>query len=1704
MELVDDDDKIPGGPPRAQKRKASKSPELPVEAAAVAGSEEAVAPAAPLKKERKEKLTTCPPQQILSHINYSNPGQVGLLEYSLRQIAYCDANHDSIIEDNPLNKQVIQAGLPEGKRPLQDKTPIGEDQIVQLVAPGLAEFVRRGLESNKDVGTIDNLGIFDTQYPAAPARPGSAAIAPPVTFSRKYSAHRICLTGAPLPGRPDVRQTVTIADIVTFFKSVIGTDRRFGILYDSTNVSVEDILENTRLAEESKANPTTSDNTLPVYYPRETFYDPAGKFNIVLRDKFKKFAYGGKMISVIETPNQRSQRNGPVLYNPYTSSKDPTTLFYTKFHITMNSPDYNFKSGDCRVMTVFTKEMPQKGGSPPLFKEIYRASDLDANKEGAHIAYLSALEIAEKLDKASPKALEAKETASAAAQSKRIGDQGQGLSGLLLDERDWTLYERTSKDDTGEEGDGYQKDGSLCFGIPWSPDRPFLAFSLVIGNIFFYVFNVNNYGYGVLLVPEDLLGEVDPFFLEKEYIRNLQLLKEAAKLPPELEIPDAPQNYKTILDAYNAKIKVFLDGKRRRIEELFKAIPTPYNPEKKDSIQPLVEWIMSILEYYYCVTSNPILNEAAYPEELCSSAFNFYQALKEDIVADRYGDNEQLIYTAAQNLKLIQSFLSQYRFREATELQEETNQSLTNDIRSLLSTWMQPRGARGVSPFEIESVTRLFLQFREIRRNDNLVEYYKEILTFFSQSIDAAHKPVRHGELLQELDAIQGDTWSTSQEKEEMLVQAQAAREAQAQRAAAAAKRAVAEKLKELARQAKRLAKEKAKKERAEAAAAAKAKKEQEKEKEKQLRKKLKEAERAAKKLQKDPAMKRIFNRGNTVSKISKHGGIKAGQPIRRFRGGAKTFRLSRATRIVQSQTRRTHTPFSQHGSGLGNFLSIQQSDHNSVLDRKYRVNQYYERRILGHEIEDLLNTTVPTIKEIESDKEINAIPTHAVAFFYLYLTAIVRAKDQIKDKEPEEELSSNTYYFKLLRLEQFFLNILYTIQRNYRTFHESAEHIGKMYPSFKVHMYAYELFLAFIQLKNSKPEAVYYGLADECVQQIYGFIVHPDFSSLASDYGITGTTSRNLVKLTNETIIPILNKIREVTDAELLEKNTENANRRAGLFCERLQERLITEWLARFILHLGDHILDPDTDEAGVDPDTIYPEYTLDDGRRKPIQYRKTKDIEAEEEQAIMMDAAGYYREFLDEFNEKHKAWRKAQMRVNGNANNDDEDPPPPGSRYHEAVRYLGIVKGTPPRGPPKPGSEAASTVSGSHVRGIDSNVGSVDGLSGTGSHTSGSPREGARAPLPKQPNFGSENENSDENAKFMKPADTKRAKGDAPARPQELLATVEEEPYYNKMFVNEEGEEGEKGEVVMNLDKNPQPVPIRPMGLISPQALLMRRGVLRPSGSFTAVGGPAASAGPALLTQPQYEESESEEEAPPPPPPPFELPFTVTRRITGLSAYARGRLPFVPLSATLFRTIASLDVDSSHDVLLVFNRETLEQIRAALSISAHQHISPLFRPTQVGEINIEQSPYDQSIFSRIAPPDRKRKRKGSNEEDDVELEDRSGVARVAPIPIKTIQEVKPYAFDRYNYRQPLLRKKAVYSPIGALEEEEEEEDLNQGGLSENNSLEHVSARAAEALVSLKHSHVGNLNHSPVAAAMDNEGEGEGEAGLDEDEEGL
>jgi hypothetical protein len=1033
--------------------------------------------------------------------------------YFQRIIAVSDSIHDSIIDNGGVH--LVQEGLPGQTAPAPPDIISNEDTLlnrISIVPEGggagggaaaggggggifLKNFISDNLPplpanpAEVSYGVVDDR-TFTLRYPSVGLAEGTPGT------ERRYMMRRIRMSA---PGDGGSHDSITLDGLFDSISPLLN-GRNFAFVYDATAIPIDSIFTNTKLAAGAGgAAGAAGGQSKTIYFakPREEVYDPASKFNINDKNRFGRFGeHFCKLI--VEDPD-----NPPITYSHYNGSPvDPAEHFFSSFDIQMNPVVINTTSGSCSVESIFTD--PQQKN-----KEVYRANEYLAEKSWAQKMLLHHQRARNFIATA------------AAAQSKRLGDEGQGLSCFTFPARKWRIYNRESKNYEEEEFP------APSFFIPWSQDRPFLTYSLLLGNAFFYVFNANKYGYAALFIPQQVLGRLDPYLPLLQYIdyftkvpqnpgriqgdaaevyRNINILRGKyenleIRLNAELIAAGTEGDFITrirsiltaVLVCFNEQTKKpnipNLDMKR--LEHLFGIQEEFYEGVKDDRKEPLLENLPELRKDFFELEQFQKLPEGLFQQPpvaaaaggggaaMAAAPFNFDEYAKEETAVrtkvDRYIAG---IRTALELPVRVGRAAAGAGGRGAAAAggggeDEDAAQQIRN-------------------PFEESAAAELFVELRTIRRS-LYWDSFKSILDRLrGLAGPAAPMDIRWEQFIKTLDAVYADSYLSRQEQ---AVQRQRVAEGQAILSEAAVVFSPTR-----ART------------KAEATARARAA----------------SAELAPK-------------NGMKLAQKGRARGRAASAPE-----GAAAARAQSRGRGAGRGGRRTRRANRQRGGGSATFSS---SD--PQIDTF--ISELYGRFIL----QDIIAGNIPDPTEIKSNRRILAIPNHALLYFYLCINALYKKWEDIGSPTDftggTEEDEMNILITRSLNL---YLRIFAYLKKKWATFKT------RNYPSFKFHIFVYKCFQSLLYLYNTEHRGAFIFFFElftplSLVEEYYGisFISQENIDVNTFDRGIMRTFGKFL-----QTCIPKRNRIIANIPAKI-----EQIDR----FADTIQSRLIEEWFARFFLNL-------------------------------------------------------------------------------------------------------------------------------------------------------------------------------------------------------------------------------------------------------------------------------------------------------------------------------------------------------------------------------------------------------------------------------------------------------------------------------------------------------------------------------------------------------
>lgn len=797
------------------------------EEAAPPAAEAGAAAAAPVEA-AADMGRKCPYEVLLQNLD-------NLPNYNVKSelVAVSDALHDSLISGDQTHH--LYDGYPPLTPGTQRQAPMNEDNLLSAISNGISERIRTGC----DYQSLENAGLVPGDQIGGPIEieVGSEE----ENNNSSYMLYRFWLTG--VKGVNGIRQTITLRSLAQKIKQILG-DQEFGFLYDATNISLDNIIVNTKQMERDEAD--RRESKLYFIYPREVVYDPGSKMNIKNGDIFKHAEDSQhKTIPLVE------KDSSIVSYFPFNpEQKLASHLFYTKYRIDMSPISFNHERGLYSVSTSFFDEN----------KEIYKANEMTA--EANHVK--SVIQAAIALGKSAE--------ASAAAQSKRIGDEGQGLSGLRVHERDFFEY---------KDGDFKgSKPVKICYAIPWSNDRPFLADSLLKTNVFFYLFlldsdssgNERN-GFGALFIPKNLTVPPVENEYEKMFFKRIQENKEFLLFNERF---NSPEKCRSFMRAYLSSVQ----NKEFSILSSNNSSFTDFNTQ-------FIPILQKLFMYYFYKSSVYTFDMPG--DDVLVRIYETLRKVQNEEDLDQ-GDFQQ-VKPIQKLLGILQSiqkgFVSFYESKNISQLIQEFKKEL-----------VIPRVPRSENPLLLRaSILQFYIYLREMRRSN----YWEIIYPWFemlwgAKEGDVKNLPVRYHYFIEILDEIKEDSWRTPDEKAAALNMG----------------RSVLEHVNGMLKKEKESTKLKGRKPRNPRNAINKGK---------QLEKQMKRS--------KDPAVRTLFNRKAIAPNVYRGKGAKVPK-----RGGAQTRKvggdLSRINR-VKAATRRLYSGGSRVSSDF-----LQRPEYQEALEDLY------------------------------------------------------------------------------------------------------------------------------------------------------------------------------------------------------------------------------------------------------------------------------------------------------------------------------------------------------------------------------------------------------------------------------------------------------------------------------------------------------------------------------------------------------------------------------------------------------------------------------------------------------------------------------------------------------------------------------------------------------------------------------------------------
>lgn len=680
---------------RAAALKAEADAAREEEAAPPAAEAGAAAAAAPVEA-AADMGRKCPYEVLLQNLD-------NLPNYNIKSelVAVSDALHDSLISGDQIEH--LYDGYPPLTPGTQRQAPMNEDNLLSAISNGISERIRAGC----DYQSLEAAGLVPGDQIGGPIE---IEVGSEENNKSSYMLYRFWLTG--VKGDNGVRQTITLRSLAQKIKQILG-DKEFGFLYDATNISLDNIIVNTKQMERDEAD--IRESKLYFMYPREVMYDPGSKMNIKYGDIFKHAEDSQhKTIPLVE------KDSSIVSYFPFNpEQKLASHLFYTKYRIDMSPISFNHERGIYSVSTSFFDEN----------KEIYKANEMTAEANHAKSVIQAAIALGKSAE------------ASAAAQSKRIGDEGQGLSGLRVHEREFVEYK-----------DGVFKESppeKICYAIPWSNDRPFLADSLLKTNVFFYLFlldsdssgNERN-GFGALFIPKNLTEPPVENEYEKMFFKRIQENKE---FPLFNETFNSPEKCRSFMRAYLSSVQ----------NKEFSILSSNNSPFTDFNTQ-FIPILQKICMYYFYKSSVYTFDMPG--DDVLARIYETLRKVQNGEDLDQ-GDFQQ-VKPIQKLLGILQSiqkdFVSFYESKNISQLIQEFKKEL-----------VIPRVPRSVNPLLVRaSILQFYIYLREMRRSN----YWEIIYPWFemlwgAKEGDVQNLPVRYHYFIEILDEIKEDSWRTPDEK---------------------------------------------------------------------------------------------------------------------------------------------------------------------------------------------------------------------------------------------------------------------------------------------------------------------------------------------------------------------------------------------------------------------------------------------------------------------------------------------------------------------------------------------------------------------------------------------------------------------------------------------------------------------------------------------------------------------------------------------------------------------------------------------------------------------------------------------------------------------------------------------------------------------------------------------------------------------------
>ncbi|NDB87186.1 MAG: hypothetical protein EB127_31565, partial [Alphaproteobacteria bacterium] len=327
-----------------------------------------------------------------------------------------------------------------------------EDDLLDHVCAGFREDIRNfNKNPNINVGLLDDIHANNGNH---------------------YNIYRICMSiddPQPAAGSSSAaaaptkagknRKSISLQQLDRTIKGIL-YGRDYSFMYDAVNFSIDAMYQETLNQTDQSGQGTSVE--IPFIQTREGKLDPALKPNPFLKVRFGQFG-DVDVKAVLE-----SSDSIPVTYTPFQVGRDPLSLFYSKFNISITPPIYTNSPDEPSVTAIF-----RDGNSV-----VYETNDL--NVEAPKVASIIKDNLSNTLK------------TSAISKSKMMGDQCQALSTFQLADR---ALRYVIEQPNGRRSMPQSKltDFELdkiknisCIVILLTLDRPLVALLLTLGSIFGY------------------------------------------------------------------------------------------------------------------------------------------------------------------------------------------------------------------------------------------------------------------------------------------------------------------------------------------------------------------------------------------------------------------------------------------------------------------------------------------------------------------------------------------------------------------------------------------------------------------------------------------------------------------------------------------------------------------------------------------------------------------------------------------------------------------------------------------------------------------------------------------------------------------------------------------------------------------------------------------------------------------------------------------------------------------------------------------------------------------------------------------------------------------------------------------------------------------------------------------------------------------